>query len=77
MYCNSLKINMSLSFVMRRSPVRVREVAQKGQKARKCLKMSKSNYFGLLIFAYICTKFIGFEMMLMVQNRYILVLFNA
>ena len=74
---NFLEISHRNVFVMRRSPVRVREVAQKGQKARKCLKMSKSNYFGLLIFAYICTKFIGFEMILMVQNRYILVRFNA
>lgn len=38
MVCNLLKISTQLSFVMRRSPVRVREVAQRGQKVRKCVK---------------------------------------
>ena len=37
---NLLKISTPLSFVMRKSPVRVREVAQRGQKVRKIVKMS-------------------------------------
>lgn len=41
---NSLKISLPFSFVMRRSPVRVREVAQGGQKVRKVFKMSMLDY---------------------------------
>ena len=37
---NPLKISRGNSFVMRRSPVRVREVAQRGRKVRKIVKMS-------------------------------------
>jgi len=37
---NYLNISHANSFVMRRSPVRVREVAQKGRKVRKIVKMS-------------------------------------
>lgn len=37
---NSLKISPRKYFVMRRSPVRIREVAQKGRKVRKIVKMS-------------------------------------
>ena len=41
---NSLKIIPRKYFVMRRSPVRVREVAQKGRKVRKMVKMSMLDY---------------------------------
>ena len=40
MPCNLLKINMSFSFVMRGSAVRVRPVAQRGHKVSKIVKMS-------------------------------------
>ena len=40
MPCNLLKINMPFSFVMRGSAVRVRPVAQIGQKVHKNVKMS-------------------------------------
>ena len=50
-----LKINNGKSFVMRRSPVRVREVAQEGLKVRKCLKTNMLEKSSLFVFAFICT----------------------
>ena len=51
---NPLKISRGNSFVMRRSPVRVREVAQKDIKARKCLKTNMLEKSSLFVFAFIC-----------------------
>ena len=49
---NPLKISRGNSFVMRRSPVRVREVAQKDIKVRKCLKTNMLEKSSLFVFAF-------------------------
>ena len=51
---NPLKISRGNSFVMRMSPVRVREVAQKDIKVRKCLKTNMLEKSSLFVFAFIC-----------------------